>query len=256
MQSEYLLDNIQYQITGETGTPVLFLHGWGGDVNTMNVLSQPISEHRKSISVSMPGFGSSPEPSDNWGTWDYVEAIYKWLDMMKFKKVDIISHSFGGRVAIGLAYRYPDCANQMILIGSAGLVLPKSPKIRAKLFAAKSINRIGKMLGDDINKKLQARKQKMGSADWLAASPTMRRILGRVIREDLSVEISQIRAKTLLLWGSEDDAVPVKLAKRMNELIKESKLTILPGAGHYPFLDQTGNAINEIWDWLELPSVW
>jgi len=256
LQTDYPLESIEHVIDGVAGTPVLFLHGWGGNTNTMNSLSQPISSHRKTVSLSMPGFGSSPDPSEEWGSWDYVEAIHQWLNLNGFKKIDIVSHSFGGRVAIGLAHRYPNSVNKMVLIGSAGLVLPRSSRVWVKLLIARTINLFGNLVRGEFNEKLQARKSKLGSADWIAASPIMRRILGRVIREELSFEMREIKAQTLLLWGINDTAVPVKLGKRMNQLIQHSKFTILPNAGHYPFLDAPGKTLTEVWDWLELPSVW
>jgi pimeloyl-ACP methyl ester carboxylesterase len=256
LQIDYPLESIEHIIAGELRIPVLFLHGWGGNCTTMNSLIQPISAHRKTVSISMPGFGNSPEPSDEWGTWDYVEAVHQWMDLNGLEIVDIISHSFGGRVAIGLAHRYPKNVNTMVLIDSAGLVLPRSPKVWAKLFLSRSINRLGNLIGGELKEKLHARKSKLGSADWKAASPVMRRILGRVIREDLSLELREIKTRTLLLWGSTDSAVPVKLGKRMNQLIQDSKITILPNAGHYPFLDEPGKSLTVVWDWLELPAVW
>ncbi len=256
MQFDYPIDHIECIIGGNSGTPILFLHGWGGDMNSMKVLSEPISTQRKAVSISLPGFGNSPEPSLSWGTSEYIEAVYNWIKMHGIIKIDIVSHSFGGRIAIGLAHRYPACVNRLVLVSSAGLVLPRSLKVRSKLMVGRSLNRIGKLLGENINQKLQARKQRLGSSDWLAASPVMRQILTRVISEDLSVEMRELEAKTLLLWGSDDTAVPVKIAKRMNLLIPKSKLTILQNSGHYPFLDQTGKALSEIWDWLKLPPVW
>ena len=68
----------------------------------------------------------------------------------------------------------------------------------------------------------------------------MRRILSKVVNEDLSDRLSLIKAPTLLIWGENDTATPLKDAKKMEQLIPDAGLVSFPGCGHYSFLDNPG----------------
>lgn len=66
----------------------------------------------------------------------------------------------------------------------------------------------------------------------------MRPILVRVVQEDLGHLMPEIEASTLLIWGTEDDAVPVAHARRMEALIPDAGLVLFEGAGHFAYLDE------------------
>ena len=65
----------------------------------------------------------------------------------------------------------------------------------------------------------------------------MRRILSKVVNEDLSDRLPLIKASTLLIWGENDTATPLKDAQKMEKLIPEAGLVSFPSCGHYSFLD-------------------
>jgi hypothetical protein len=48
----------------------------------------------------------------------------------------------------------------------------------------------------------------------------------------------EIRAPTLLIWGSRDTDTPLSAAEEMERLIPDAGLVVLEGAGHYSYLDQ------------------
>ena len=86
-------------------------------------------------------------------------------------------------------------------------------------------------------KKLDDLKKKFGSTDYRNADGYLRDTLVKSVNEDLSNEIKNIKAKTLIIWGDKDTATPLSDAKYMNESIKYSELHIINGAGHFPFAD-------------------
>ena len=66
----------------------------------------------------------------------------------------------------------------------------------------------------------------------------LRPILVRVVNEDLAPLLPRIRASTLLVWGSNDDAAPLAHGKRMERLIDDAGLVVFEGAGHFAYLDE------------------
>ena len=66
----------------------------------------------------------------------------------------------------------------------------------------------------------------------------MRQCLVMAVNEDLTHLLNLIKQDTLLIWGDLDTATPIGDAKRMEELIPNSGLVILEGAGHFSFLEK------------------
>jgi len=253
---KYDISKINFSQNGKGEPPILFLHGWGSAPESFSSIITPISEHRETVAIALPGFGKSPPPPEAYGTWDYVEVLNRLLDSHGIDIVDIIAHSFGGRVTIGFASRYPHKVNRIVLISSAGLTIPRSLKTRMKIFLAKTMTRAGQIFGGEVGKRLEEKKQRLGSSDWRAASPVMRKTLSRVIREDLTEELRKIQASAMLIWGENDSAVPPRIGQRMANLLPNAEFITIANAGHYCFLDRKGETLSAIWRHLELPMVW
>lgn len=64
----------------------------------------------------------------------------------------------------------------------------------------------------------------------------MRAIMSRVVNEDLTNLLPEIKAPTLLIWGEKDTATPMRDARLMQKLIPDAGLVSYPEAGHYSYL--------------------
>ena len=112
---------IYYEVAG-SGEPVLLLHGWANDVETLRPLMGMVKELGFRVyAVDLPGFGLSDMPEGSWGVDEYVNFVRKLLDELALNRVSIVGHSFGGRIAIKLAARDAQRINKMILVDSAGI---------------------------------------------------------------------------------------------------------------------------------------
>ena len=84
---------------------------------------------------------------------------------------------------------------------------------------------------------LEKLRVKFGSADYAAATPLMRQCLVKAINEDLTHLLPGIKAPTLLIWGENDTATPLADGKLMEKSIPDAGLAVIPGVGHYCFLE-------------------
>jgi pimeloyl-ACP methyl ester carboxylesterase len=64
--------------------------------------------------------------------------------------------------------------------------------------------------------------------------------------------LQSIKIPTLVLCGEADQLCPVALHKLMHELIPNSRLVVLPVAGHLPTLEQPQQTNEELKKWLEM----
>lgn len=135
-----------------------------------------------------------------------------------------------------LAAIHKDVVDKMVLVGSPGLRSAPSMKVRVKRAASRFARGVGVLgrAGESLRRSINAR---IASQDYRDAGP-LRSILVRVVQEDLGHLMPEVKASTLLVWGTEDDAVPVDQARRMEALIPDAGLVLFEGAGHFAYLDE------------------
>ncbi len=83
-------------------------------------------------------------------------------------------------------------------------------------------------------------KSRQGSEDYRNATPMMRQCMVKAVNEDLTELLPKIRQETLLIWGDMDTATPIADAKLMEERIPDAGLAVIPGTGHFCFLEKPG----------------
>ena len=249
-----LINNQLINYTDEgSGRVLLFLHGWGANLNTFDQLAKYFSKKFRVIRFDFPGFGGSPKPSDDWSVDDYAKLTQNLLEKLKINKLDaIIAHSFGGRIVVkGIDKKYlnPD---GVVLMGAASI----KPKMTIKLRLYKIIDKIGKIITllPGINKlRPKLRKylyKSAGSLDYMQ-SDQMKKIFLNVINEDLTDKISSVNQPTLLIWGENDNETPVADARLVQGLIKNSKLVVIADAGHFVYSDAQEKVIEYLDEFLK-----
>jgi pimeloyl-ACP methyl ester carboxylesterase len=215
------------------------MHGWGCDHSIWaGVERHLIEQGHRVVSLDFPGFGSTPEPATPWSMEEYTAWFEKFLADRGVLNPVLIGHSFGGRVAIIYASR--NAVSKVVLVDAAGVKPRRSAKYYARVWSFKALKRLAPLLlgRAKADKLIENRRKKSASADYNAASPVMRGTLTKVVNEDLRRFMPRISAPTLLVWGENDTATPLKDAKQMERLIPDAGLVTFAGAGHYSFLER------------------
>lgn len=230
---------LHYTDSGSGPRTLVLMHGWGCDHTTVASIERTaLEEGWRVVNVDFPGFGQSQEPVDVWGVEEYTRAIEELVRRLDIERPSLLGHSFGGRVGILYASRHPE-VDRLILVDAAGIKPRRTFAYYRKVYTFKAMKwlmylALGKK---EAERRLDARRAKAGSSDYAQASPMMRRILSKVVNEDLTSELPKIKAPTLLVWGTADTATPVADAHRMEALIPDAGLVAFDGCGHYSFLD-------------------
>jgi pimeloyl-ACP methyl ester carboxylesterase len=218
------------------GPPVIVLHGWGGKIESMAPILQCLQGFR-TIAIDLPGFGESPQPDEVWGTPEYAGFVRDLMDAMNVERATFVGHSYGAKTSLYLAATTPDAVEKLVLVSSSGLRTPPSLQARVKRGLSKTAKVAGR-LGEPGQKLRGAIHKRIASKDYQDAGP-LRPILVRVVNEDLKGLLPKVRASTLLVWGSEDDSVPMSHARTMEANIPDAGLVVFEGAGHFPYLDDS-----------------
>lgn len=235
---------VYYERQG-AGKPLLLLHGWGGKIESWLPVIRDFSASREVIAVDFPGFGRSPEPIEPWSVTEYMELTAAFLRQLKLESVDIIAHSFGGRVAILLSATYPELTGKLVLTGAAGLRREASKKRKARSMLYKVLKGAVEsaparaLFGEQrVDAFREALIQKFGSADYRALSKGMRPTFNRVIQQDLRPHLPKIQSPALLIWGAKDAETPLWMGQVMEKEIPDAGLVVFEDAGHFAYLDR------------------
>jgi len=223
---------------------VLLLHGWGCDGSIFSAFEKEFLKNASVIAVDFPGHGQSGEPQIPWGVPEYAEQIRALLTELQLERVHIIAHSFGGRVAIWLSSHYPEMVDKMIITGGAGIRRQDSTKPSKRQKQYKTLKSLVgtvakipflKKFADAMQEKLV---QKYGSPDYKRLNPNMRKTFVKVINQDLSAFLPQIKASTLLIWGGNDTETPLWMGQQMEKEIPDAGLVVFDGRSHFAFLEE------------------
>ena len=235
--------NICYKTTGTGDKTVVILQGWGTDLGVYDSVAGAIDGSRyRVIQFDFPGFGGSDEPKEPWDVDGFADFFCRFMEVMQVKQATLIGHSYGGRVIIKLAAResIPFEITNIILIDSAGVLPVRTTaqkwKIRKYKILKKFLNL--KLIYAMFPEVIDDWRSRQGSADYRNATPMMRQCMVKAVNEDLTELLPKIRQEVLLIWGDQDTATPIRDAHIMEEKIPNCGLAVIPGTGHFSFLEK------------------
>ncbi|MEZ5667050.1 MAG: acetoin dehydrogenase dihydrolipoyllysine-residue acetyltransferase subunit [Alphaproteobacteria bacterium] len=112
---------INYLQVGQDGPAVVFIHGFGGDLNNW-MFNQPVlaSNHR-TFALDLPGHGASSKSVGDGSFQMLVDTVAKFLDVIDVDKAHLVGHSLGGAIAIAVAAAAPGKVASLTLVSPAGL---------------------------------------------------------------------------------------------------------------------------------------
>lgn len=234
------------------GKTIVLLHGWGSSLNSFDEITKSLTRHYRVISLDLPGFGQTDTPPTPWGISEYIHFLQAFLKQRQCRQCILVGHSFGGRLALSFTAKHPDQVQKLILMASAGV----KHEYSAEEKLASMLSRIGKQVFSlpIINKVRDPARwllyKMIRRQDYYQASEMMQETMKRVIEEDLTPLLSNIRTKTLIIWGEKDDYVPVEDAHLMHRRIRRSRLRIIKNANHYLPKKYTKEVLAEIKSFL------
>jgi len=225
---------------GGTGPPLLYLHGagtfWWMPVH--DLLSRSFHLY---LPVH-PGFGNSEGGDEVEVIEDLVFHYTALLDTLGVAKVSLVGLSLGGWVAAELALRRPDRVDRLVLVDAAGLrvegappaefFMATPPQLRRLLFAQPDSD-LAKSLIPDVPppERLETALKSREAAARLLWNP-------HFAQRKLRNRLHYIQAPTLVVWGKEDNLIPLAHGQTFAAGIPNARLVVLDGCAHLPPFEQ------------------
>ena len=219
---------INYEFLKRSEDTVVFLHGWGGSLNSFKGVFNYLQKTNKSLlNLDLPAFGCSGQPPESYTIYSYAEIVNKLLTLLKIKTVHLVAHSFGGRIAILLSAFKQVNIKTLTLVASAGIRPHKNLKTSFKIVKYKILKKIIK------NKQ---KLEKFGSSNYKQLNGSMKKVFVKIVNENLNGYLKFINCPTLIIWSKDDKETPFYMAKILKKNIKNSELIVLNGGGHFAYL--------------------
>ena len=216
----------------ESRQPIIILHGWGLHGKVYGRLEMILKNEGYKVFVpDLPGFGAEPLQKPSMNLDDYVTFVHDFIARKKIQKVILIGHSFGGRVVIKYAWKYPHNVSKLILTGV--------PIIRKKS-SIKQIAYLAAVLGGKVFSVFPKKPKEffrktlyfaIGEWDYYKSGP-LKQVFKNIIGEDLVQYVQKIKIPTLLIWGKDDRLVAVSTVEKIKNYIPHAKVIIVSKTGH------------------------
>jgi pimeloyl-ACP methyl ester carboxylesterase len=250
---------LEYDAQGQ-GPAVLFLHAFPLGLFMWDAQAAALRATHRVVRFDARGFGGSP-PGDSLLTMERIaDDGAALLDHLGVGQAVVAGCSMGGYAAFAFARRHPERLKGLVLLDTrAGADTEDARRNRATL--AEKVRKEGavaaadaflpKLLGattHEERKELVARLRER----VLATSPAgiANALFGLAARADSTETLREIRVPTLVLCGVEDTITPPAESEAMHAAIAESRLVVVPRAGHLANLESPDDVNHALRDFL------
>ena len=234
--------NINYEIVGN-GNPVVLLHGWLTNLETMRPIAENLKDRFKVYLIDVVGFGKSDLPEHPLNTDDFGDFLKELLEKLEIKNPILVGHSNGGRIILNAVGRELVKPRKIVLMDSAGLKPKRNINYYIKVYFFKAGKWFLNILPNiKTVKKLQEKlRSSVGSSDYQMSAPVLKDTMNRILNEDMRPLLANIKVPTLLIWGALDTATPISDAYEMEKAIPDAGLVTYPTGSHFAYLENIGN---------------
>ena len=225
------------------GTPILFIHGFGGDLNNWLFNQEVLAETHTTYAIDLPGHGGSNKDVGTGDLGAMTAAMAAWMAAMKIDRAHLVGHSLGGAIALQIAAAQPDKVASATLICPAGL----GPEVSMEyingfidMSRGKKLEPILQMLVANpalVTRDMIEDVLKFKRIDGVdAALKKMRDAIfpGGKQAINLRDTIGKVKAPIQVICGSQDRIVPAKHAEGLPGNVKVHSFA---NAGHMPHME-------------------
>lgn len=237
---------LDYLYWGNGAPELVGLHGFGGSCRSFAALGEYVQKHgdKPFLSLSLPHHGESTVQSgqpDSYSLNTFAESLHSALTKLGVEQTALVAHSFGARLALASAVRFPDFYRHLYLIAAGGFypweerlfALFHHPALRWTLNIDWLAILLMKVLMPGASR--EKRKDHLPAVRHLAAHFPNYRLKQQGILHRLVTYPHKID----LIWGQNDHLVPASFAYDIKQHFRDAEVHEIADAGHIPMVQKT-----------------
>ena len=229
----------------EASTGVILLHGWGSSAELMRPVARSLSDRFRVANIDLPGHGLSPAPPVAIGVAEHAALVHQLIRDHFDAPVSIIGHSNGGRIALFMASDEQMKAgiDRLVLVSPSGITPRRSAGYHVRKHLARALKAPFEVLPERLRTpgldwlRHSLLWNLLGSSDYRRLTGVMRDTFVKTVSTYLDDRVARIEAPTLIFRGDRDEDISREQMETLERAIPDAGLVILPGAGHYAYLD-------------------
>jgi pimeloyl-ACP methyl ester carboxylesterase len=235
------------------GPPLVLLHGYVGDgVTTWRPQLKALRDEFTVVAWDAPGAGRSSDPPKHLGIAGYADCLAGFIEALDLERPHVAGLSFGGALAIEFSRRYPSVPATLVLAsayaGWAGSLPADAAEQRLRqaleLADLSAPEFVRTLLPTMFSERTPQELVDEFGASMLTFHPAGFRAMAHASFEDLRDALPHIAIPTLLVYGEKDVRAPLSVAENLHAALRDSRLVVLPEAGHICNLE-TPEAFND-----------
>lgn len=239
--------------SGPASDAVLFVHGNPGAGADWMPLLEPVAEFATVLAPDMPGFGATDKrPEQGFAVPDHAAFLDGVVKEFGAQRVHLVAHDFGGPFALAWAADHLDQVASITLINT-GVLLDYRWHRLARVWRTPGVGELAMRMSSPSSVKWLLHHDNPGLSDadvgaiagHLAPAETRNAVLrlyrsAKVSRDmpALAQALRRFGGDTLVVWGTADVYLSADLAHRQLDVFPNARTELLPGVGHWAWLEQ------------------
>ena len=242
-----------------SGPVIVMLHGVGDSSTTWEPVHAKLAQRFTVIAPDLLGHGESDKPRADYSLAAFANGLRDLLTALDIDRVTIVGHSLGGGIAMQFAYQYPQFVERIVLVSAGGVTKDVSLALRLAAMpmgaealsvlrvpgAVPALELASRAVGNVVGSKRLTRDaaslpRLVGGLRKPGAVAAFARTLRAVV--DTRGQFVTMLDRTYLMpglpvqiiWGENDQIIPVSHARLAHEQIPGSRLEIFQESGHVP----------------------
>jgi pyruvate dehydrogenase E2 component (dihydrolipoamide acetyltransferase) len=238
------------------GVPVVFIHGFGGDLENWMFNQPMLATTRRTIAIDLPGHGGSDKAVGDGTPEFFATAITGLLDTLNIEAAHVIAHSFGASVAAALLQSQPSRIASVTAICPVGFGHEVNAEYTSGFIAARRRSEMAAvvqilftnaaLVTSEMAEALLRYKRLdgVGTALQTISAANFEGGSQRPVPPEIWAKLED---RLLVIWGADDKVIP---SSHLNAVPGAARRSLIEDAGHMPHLEKAEQINDLITDFL------
>ncbi|MDF1698548.1 MAG: alpha/beta hydrolase [Saprospiraceae bacterium] len=261
--------NVHYRDEGPVSDslPIVLIHGTGASLHTFDAWADQLKTDRRVLRMDLPAYGlTGPFPDRTYSIDHYVSFVKAFLDKKNISSCVLAGNSLGGQISWSFTVQHPTMVDRLILIDAAGyptkagseplaFQMAKIPVIKniftfitPRFVAQSSIENVyadkSKITEELVDRYFELTLRE-GNRQAFVDRFTIKKSTNSFQK------IQTIEHPTLILWGDQDQLIPIENAYRFQNDLPNDTLVILKDVGHVPMEEQPKESLEVVVEFMK-----